>query len=203
MKPIKIDESKTRIYQVYPDGTITSTSKKTDIAKQLSPVFEKNRGICVKVNKVKQSVHNIVWNSFYGEIPNDKVVKHNDGDPYNCDMYNLYLAERSNLKVMVQDQNIAVVCMHDEFGDRHFRNLEDLTVFLNRDGTRYKKSAIVNMFNSTEYYKYGDWSVYTVEYYYNGTPDDIIWDESFPSWNYDDDVCEIVNLNCSMRESDM
>ena len=41
--------------------------------------------------KITVYLHNLVWISANGEFPEDKVVKHKDGDPGNCTLSNLEL----------------------------------------------------------------------------------------------------------------
>ena len=145
-------------------------------------------------------VHNLVYENYMESIPKGKVVKHNDGDPTNCEVYNLHLAEKGNLKQIVNTVDIAVVVQDGNTPPRHYKNLHDLTVFLNRDFNKHEESDVINIMNNTPMYTFGDLQVTTCLYEYGEEyPEDIIWDESFPQYDKEDD-CVILDLNSSTND---
>ena len=187
MKDIKFDESKMKEYYVSVNGNIYSKHKSSGTLYKMKPMFVKDRGIYIKIKNSRVVVHNVVYENYVDKIPKDKVIEHIDGDPYNCDVYNLRLKNKSNLRRVNNNKDITVVCYNEYLGLRHFKNLIDLTIFLNRDFNKYDELEIIRIFNTYESHEFGDWKVSTCLAEYDEEYPDVVWDQAFKQYDDEDD----------------
>jgi len=101
MKPIRtisIDVLKSRYYikdwMLYNKETFSNNCKKDEIAG-----WKRNGGYYISINKKSYAVHRIIYQIINNIelLPEDKVIDHIDGNPYNNNI--------SNLRLITQSQN--------------------------------------------------------------------------------------------------
>jgi hypothetical protein len=190
---IKFHESKTKKYYVTDKGEIYSVHNTTNNTKKLKTSLNNNNTLFINLDGKKPVVHNIVWESYNGEIPKNKLVLHEDNNPYNCELNNLYLSHKGKELNKDLNINVPVVVFDGNTPPRHFKTLEDLAVFLNRNTEKYNKTKVIKIMNKNDIFIFDEWQVTTCEYEYGEKYPDVIWDEAFPQYDdYDD--CVIINF---------
>jgi len=81
-------------YQISSFGQIFSKRRKKILSTSNGGDYPR-----VRISNKNHKVHRLVWGTFKGEIPDDLVVRHIDGDRTNCRLSNLDIGTKSDNKI--------------------------------------------------------------------------------------------------------